>query len=240
MATQEIVQRRAGAPVRNGGRGDPGLRLQQLGRKIERASGPAAGAEAEPSGVLLGIDDQVADTLDREILAHHQDQRPGRHLGNRRQLGEVERIVRMQRLRDQRAGRDEEQRVAVGRRAGELAHGRNEIAAGFVFNQHRRVEAFAHLLGDDACHDIGGAAGREPDQHADGAAGKILSVGGNRKERNQCHAREQGQRRAQTSRKSPHGAHSETAHHNHHFPAFSMPLVPCRWRAGVALALCFR
>src|SRR5262249_5719337 len=46
----------------------------------------------------------------------------------------------MQRLGDQHAGRNEEQRVAVGCRAREFPQRRNEIAAGFVLDEDGRAE----------------------------------------------------------------------------------------------------
>ena len=140
----------------------------------ERAAAPAAGPEAELARVLLGIGHELAQALDRQILAHHQDQRSGGDLGDRRERGEVEGIVRVKRLRDQGAGRDEEQRVPVGRSTGELAQRRDEIAAGLVLNQNRGVQAFAHLLRHHARHHVGRAAGRKPDQHADRPARQVL------------------------------------------------------------------
>ena len=83
----------------------------------------------------------------------------------------------MQRLGDQRAGRNEEEGMAVGRRARELSQSRNEIAADFVLDKNRGAEVFAHLLCDQARHDVGRAAGRQSDEEADRLAGKVLRVG---------------------------------------------------------------
>jgi len=175
MPAQEIVERGSGATVVDDGDLDAGLGFQQLGREIERASGPPARAETELPGIHFGVLDQLRQRLDAETIFHHQDQRSGRHLGDRGEIREIEWIVRMQRLGDQRAGRNKEQRVAVGRRIRELAQGRDEIAAGLVFDEDRRAEIFAHLLRDQTRHDIGRAAGGEPDEDADRPAGKVLT-----------------------------------------------------------------
>ena len=118
MCAQEVVERGRRAPVRHDRHLDAGARLQQLGRQIERAAGAAADAELQLVGILVGVVDQLAHALDAEVVARDQDQRPGRHLGDGGELCEVERIVRVQRLGDQRAGRNEVEGIAVGRRAG--------------------------------------------------------------------------------------------------------------------------
>ena len=63
-----------------------------------------------------------------------------------------------------------------GARAGELLQRRNEIAAGLVLDDDSRLHVLAHLLGDQAGHHVGAAAGREADDHADRLAGQFLRL----------------------------------------------------------------
>ncbi len=148
---------------------------------------PPAPNESLP-GFCLARVDEFAHALHAEIVAHHQDQRPGRDLGDRRERREIERIALVQRLRDQRAGRDEEQRMAVRRRAGELAQRRNEIAARLVLNEHGGAKVLAHLLRHQARHHVSSATRRQPDDDADRFSGLQLLRGGWL--RGQCHKRE--------------------------------------------------
>jgi hypothetical protein len=191
MATEEIVERRSCSAVVDDGDLDSGLCLQQLGREIKRAPGPATGTEAELAGICLGVVDQLAQRLDAQAVLHDQDQRPGGDLRDRRQLRQIERVVRMQRLGDQRAGRNEEEGMTIGRRARELAQRRNEIAPDLVLDEDRGAEVFTHLLGDQARHDIGGAAGRQPDQEADRLAGEVLRMGRSRRRGEHDRARDE-------------------------------------------------
>jgi hypothetical protein len=72
--------------------------------------------------------------------------------GERRQ---VERVIGVQRLRDQRACRHEQQRVAVGQCAGEFGQGRDEVFAGAVPDIDGGAQALAHLLRHVARHHVG-------------------------------------------------------------------------------------
>ena len=81
--------------------------------------------------------------------------------------------------------------MTIGRRARELAQRRNEIAPDFVLDEDRGAEVFTHLLGDQARHDIGGAAGRESDQEADRLAGEILRMGRSRRRGEHDRARDE-------------------------------------------------
>jgi hypothetical protein len=62
----------------------------------------------------------------------------------------------------------EQQRVAVGRRVHHLLRGDVAAGAGLVLDDHRLADRGLHLLGDQAGHDVGGAAGREGDDDANG------------------------------------------------------------------------
>jgi hypothetical protein len=97
----------------------------------------------------------------------------------------------MQRLRDQHAGGNEEQRVAVGWRGGEFAQRWNEVAAGSVLDEHSGAQVFAHLLRDEARHHVGRTAGGEPDEETDRFGGKILRRGRRRRGAQQDYAGEE-------------------------------------------------
>ena len=81
--------------------------------------------------------------------------------------------------------------MTIGRRGRELAQRRNEIAPDLVLDEDRGAEVFTHLLGDQARHDIGGAAGRQPDQEADRLAGEILRMGRSRRRGEHDRARDE-------------------------------------------------
>jgi hypothetical protein len=118
VAAEQVVEGRPGAAVVRDVDLDAGFGFEQLGCEIERRAGAAARAEGELAGVLFGEIDEVLQRFHAELVLHHHDQRAGGDLGDRCELGQVERIVRMQRLGDQGRGRNEEQRVAVGGRRG--------------------------------------------------------------------------------------------------------------------------
>ena len=80
----------------------------------------------------------------------------------------------MQRLGDQRAGRHQQQRMAVGRRGAELAQRRHGVVAGTVLDIDMGVEALADPMRHEAGHDIGGPTGRPADHQPDRLAGQIL------------------------------------------------------------------
>ena len=174
VAAEQIGERSGGALVRHVDDGDTRAQPQQFGGEIKRAAGAAAGAEGELAGVRLAVGDEIADGLERRGLARHQNKRPIRHFGHRRHIGEIERIVLVERLGDDDARRDHEQRVAVRRRAGQFAQRRLEGGARLVLDIDIGVQAIGQLLRDQPRGDVGGAAGDQADDDADRLVGEIL------------------------------------------------------------------
>jgi len=62
-------------------------------------------------------------------------------------------------------------RVAVGRRAGELGHGDGAGGAGDVLDDELLAKLLAHALADDAGQQVGRTACREGHDHGDRFAG---------------------------------------------------------------------
>ena len=54
------------------------------------------------------------------------------------------------------------------------------VGAGLVLDQDRLAEDVLELVGDQAADEIGRAAGREGDHHADRAGGEVLRLYGGR------------------------------------------------------------
>ncbi len=112
--------------------------------------------------------------FDAEIVPRHQDHRAGGDFGHRRKLPQIDRVVRMDRLGDERTRRDEIERVPVSGRAGQFAGGEDEVAAGLVLHHDGRLHVLRHLLRHQPCLDVGAAAGRKADDHAGRPARKVL------------------------------------------------------------------
>src|SRR6516165_8377829 len=79
---------------------DAGAQPQEFGSKIQRGARAAAGAEGELARVRLSVVDQILDSLERKRLARDQDERPVGDDRDRRHLGQIERIVLLERLSD--------------------------------------------------------------------------------------------------------------------------------------------
>jgi hypothetical protein len=98
--------------------------------------------------------------------------------------GKLLRVVRIsgpvatwvKRLRDQRAGRHEQQRMAVGRRGGEVAQGRREGVARAVLDIDGGAQALADLLRHEVRHHVGCATGHPADDELDRLTGEILRL----------------------------------------------------------------
>ncbi|MCY1383335.1 hypothetical protein D9M69_714530 [compost metagenome] len=68
------------------------------------------------------------------------------------------------------------QRVAVGRRAGQLLGKDRATRSGFVFDHHGLFPFRAQRVAQHAGQDVGGAAGREGHDQADGMIGEGLGA----------------------------------------------------------------
>jgi hypothetical protein len=100
--------------------------------------------------------------------------RPDRH--------EVARVVadagRQHRRGHVRAHAAGKERVAVGCRGRDPAAADHAACAADVLDHQRLSERLAHLLGDDACHHVARAAGRERHDDVDRAIGVVLRLQG--------------------------------------------------------------
>jgi hypothetical protein len=116
---------------------------------------------------FLGVGDEFGDCLRRKRRVCHHHQRKIDQAGDRRDVSQqVERKVVEQRHVDRGGRRNEQQRVAVGRR---VDHGLDgDIAAGprLVFDHDRLAESLRQPRGHDPRDDIGPAAGRKSDDPA--------------------------------------------------------------------------
>ena len=112
-------------------------------------------------------------------------------------------MVRMQRLGDQRTRRDEVERVAVGRRASRpRAPAMTKLPPGLFSTSTVVLHVLAHLLRDQPRRDVGAAAGRKADDHADRLARKILRL--SRRERGQRAGEQQAPPEPMLRRKDRH------------------------------------
>jgi hypothetical protein len=80
----------------------------------------------------------------------------------------------------ERAGIGEQDGVAVGRGARDLAGGDGAAGAAAIIDYDWLAERRAHLVGHDAGDDAGAAAGREGDDEGDGP-GRIIAGGGRKR-----------------------------------------------------------
>ena len=134
-------------------------------------------------------------SVEAELLARGEDEGAAADFGHRRHVAHVERIILGRGLRDHGRRGDEEQRAAVGRGAGQFAIGRLEGAARLVLDIDIGAKARRQPLRDQPRGDVGAAAGRQPDDDADGLAGKILRFGALLIAEHQCSRDQRGRRR---------------------------------------------
>ncbi len=114
-------------------------------------------------------------------VAHHQRDR--REIAQR-VVGQV--VAHVRRDRD-RADGGEEDGVAVGLRLGDEVGADRAVGAGLVLDQHRLRQRVLQLVGEQPADEIGRAAGREGDHHADRAGGEVLGwCGGRDRGRKKC------------------------------------------------------
>ena len=138
-----------------------------------------------PEGELLALrpGDEILQRLRRAVLADAQRQRRGAELAEE---GEVVELVGPAPQHDRRLHeiRDVEQDGVAVRRGVLHRLGADQPAgAGAVLDHHGLAEDAGHRLGDQPGPDVGGAAGRQRHDHADGAVGKGRLGEGRRGER---------------------------------------------------------
>ncbi len=171
---------------------DVGEHLELHGREVaDRADARRRGGDLSRIG--LGARDQVLDGRALEALAQHQHVGAGGQQGDR---GPARRVVGHVLVEEavggDRAGRGEQQRVAVGRRACHL--GGADIAGGAadILHDRRLPPLAAELVGDEPRQRIGAAAGRvgHDDAHQPRREGLLRAARIERKydgDRGQCH-----------------------------------------------------
>jgi hypothetical protein len=124
-------------------------------------------AGVELAGIGLGVGDKLGDGLGRNRRVDLHDQRHALDLADRRDvLLEIEVELFVERGVDRILRIDRHQRVAVGRHMGK-GFGRDVAGgAGPGLDDELLVQPFRHEIRDQACDDVGGAAGRLADDHA--------------------------------------------------------------------------
>ena len=173
IAGDQVGQRRLRAAIGHRQHLDPGHHLE-LRRRQMRGRGRALGREGELARVGLAVGDQLLERVDAKCVADRQ------HVGDFRQHRDrhpVERIVgdalaEQMRQRDRRRRRDE-QRIAVRRRAGDLAGADVHAAAGDVLDDGGLAPFAAERIRRQPRQDVGGGARRRR-QHELHGPGRIV------------------------------------------------------------------
>ena len=133
------------APASAPGCRRPGRRVAERARLLR---GEVEQLLHRPGRHRLGVDDE--DVVD------------GRQHRHRREVGALVRQAREQRRVDRDvAGRDDADRVAVGRRLRDRIDADVAGSADLVVDDHGLAERFAERLAEDAAEDVGQPAGRE-------------------------------------------------------------------------------
>jgi hypothetical protein len=118
-------------------------------------------AKVEFAGLCLRHRDQVFRAFHRHRGIHHHQQRPLRHLHDRRDVGdriETELVdARVHRV----AGGDQHQVVAVGRGPHALLDADDAARAGLVLDDDLGADRRSQLLRHEAADEVRAAAGRE-------------------------------------------------------------------------------
>ena len=184
LAGQKIAHRRRGAAIGHELEARVGQLLEEDAGDVPRGA-DAAGAGRRLVGVGLQPGDQALHVVGRQVLAAHDQHRASDDQGDRREVGEqvvlqgvggaVQHVV---------APLADAQRVAVGRRARDLADADRAAGARHVVDQHGAAEIGGHALGHHAGDRIGRSAGRGRDDHGDGT--RRVRLGRGRICREQC------------------------------------------------------
>ena len=103
----------------------------------------------ELAGIGLGVRDQLLDVVHRKRRIREQQQRRGRHLRDRREIGgHVERHALVQPLVQHGGNIHQQQGAAVGRRLGDGVDAHHAAGADAVLDHHRLLEPLLQPLGD--------------------------------------------------------------------------------------------
>ena len=173
----QVEQRRIGAAI--------GHELQMGAGEIFEidAGNVRAGADARGAdgGARVGLDpgDELGEVLRRQRVAADHQHRIGRQLRDRLEIAQQIVGQRVDRAVDHvRAPVADAQRVAVGCRFRDAADADAAGGAGDVFDDDILPERAAHMLGHQAPHHVGRAAGGERHHHGDRP--RRIIVGGSR------------------------------------------------------------
>ena len=171
----QVLHRRAGAAI--GHMRDVGAEhvVQQHAAKMRGRAG-AGRAELHLALVLLGVGDELLEAVDRQVLAHRQDDR---HLGEQRHRRElldriVERLLVERLALGMRADRAEHDLVAVGRRGRDALRAGHAACAADVLDHDLLAQDLAHARRHDTAEHVGRAAGRERNDHRDRTGRVVL------------------------------------------------------------------
>ena len=194
-------------------------------------------AKADLAWVLLGARNEVRQRRVRRLRVHHQDERKLDQRRNRHERRRIEAELRIDVLADrERAGRRDQERVAVGlgfehRLGPEVRRGARP-----VLDDHRLAPARRELLADDARHRVEHVAGRHRHHELHGAAGEVgLGEGGRGHQRYQRRAD-----KGQTGRNSNELVHRKSSPAATFRPWRPFDAALCNVRAPLSWGHCLR
>jgi len=182
LAAEQSREPGAGALVRHVGDAHAGHRLEQLHGEVWRGAA-AGGGVVELVGRRAGGGDELRDRIEAGPGVHRQHAVVGRDDGDGNERIGIEAERRVQALvDDDRAGRGEEQRVAVRRGPGDELGAEVAACARAVLHDHGLAPLRMQLLGRQARERVAAAAGLEGDDDANRFGGVVPGQGRKREE----------------------------------------------------------
>jgi hypothetical protein len=166
LPADQILQRGPAAGVRHVDHVDTGHELEQLAGHVRRAAGAGHG-HPDLARIGLRIGDELRNGLGPHRRVHHHDERLAGDAGDRRDVAQqVETEILEQRGVDRVRRTDEEQRMAVGRRAHHrfgrrIAGGARQVLDDDGLSQPLR-EPFTQQAREDVVRSAGNEADDQP------------------------------------------------------------------------------
>ncbi len=153
---------------------DAGGEAEALERHVRRAADAGVGAD-QLAGIRLRRADEVLDGLVLLRLhdQHRGDRRHGRH---RLQLVDFQHVGLQERRYGEGRGVHHDD-VAVGLGAGHVLRADQAAGAELVLDDHRLPPLLLQLVGEDARHGVGSAAGRDARYEGDALRRELLGLG---------------------------------------------------------------
>ena len=194
-ARDQGIGRRSQAGKRHVHHVDISRDVDQRDTQMRRAA-DAGAAEIELARIGLRMGHQFRHRLQRHLGVDRYRERQLQDAGNESEI--IRNLIRERGLHGrqdrQAVGHGPKQRVAVGGRFRDQIGAHLACGAGLVLNIELLIEPLAQLLGDDAPHEIGAAACRKRDHHADRSRRIVLG-------RRRQHARDKpdGRKRGQNA-----------------------------------------